>query len=137
MRRDKLGKGADIAFARPPVNHVAHFEALHFAAHGAHHTGKIVAQNQRHIEMQQQFELAVADFEIHRIHAGGVDFGQNFVFADCGHGHISQAQGLSFAVALNQHGFHGGHGKAFRRKNNWAKDLTPIAHILPPPQESS
>jgi len=32
--------------------------------------------------MQQQFELAVADFEIHRIHAGGVDFGQCVKQAD-------------------------------------------------------
>ena len=75
--RDEFGERADSPVGRPRIDFVARLESPRSRSDADHHSGHVMAQNERKAIRQNELELAVSDSGIQKVHAGGVDLDQD------------------------------------------------------------
>jgi hypothetical protein len=101
-----FGEGADAVLSGFGVHRVAGRESAHPRTGLNHDAGQVVAQHDRKLVGQKRFEFSVADLQIQRVDAGGVDLHQDVVVAQGGPGSFNGGDVVGLAVAVQRERFH-------------------------------
>jgi hypothetical protein len=106
----------DSPVSRPRIDFVAGVESTHASSDPDHDSGHVMAQNERQPIRQNEFELAVSDFGIQKVDAGGVNLDQNIILPQLRIRHFASPHTVGASVTIEDECLHRRSVRGFRQR---------------------
>ena len=115
--RNEFRESTDSILIRPRIDLVARLESPHSGSDSDHDPGEIIAQNERQAIRQNELELSISDFQIHRIYACRVDLDQYVIVVHLRLRHFAMPHSVVVSITIENECLHDVFLPGFSRKN--------------------